>query len=232
MATKITLIFGSIGTLMETSDIQRRAYNQALSEAGLSWIWTPEIYSDLLNQSGGQDRLTLLAQATATPLTPLQIEQIHSRKTQLACQELESSSHPLRPGVEKLIEFAKSRSMKLAIVTTTFQENIDAIFKASSGALQASDFLYIGDRLAVTKGKPSPEAYLIALAKLETHPDTTLAIEDTAASVMSAKRATITVIATPGERSYGLDLWQADLVCSSLLDSTATIDERVLSFLG
>lgn len=232
MASKSTLIFGSIGTLMETSDIQRRAYNIALQEAGLKWVWTPDIYSELLNQSGGKDRLTLLAQATDSLITPLQIEQIHTRKTKLACEELESSPHPLRPGVVELIELAKRRSMKLAIVTTTYQENIDAIFKSSGGLLRKGDFDYVGNRLAVANGKPSPEAYLVALSRLNVHPDSVLAIEDTAASVMSAKRAGITVIATPGELSCGQDLWQADLVCFSLMDASSAIDERVLSYLA
>ena len=37
---KTILMFGAIGALMETSDIQRRAYNQALKEAGLGWEWS------------------------------------------------------------------------------------------------------------------------------------------------------------------------------------------------
>tara|TARA_B110000503_G_scaffold47893_1_gene77939 strand:+ start:1294 stop:1407 length:114 start_codon:yes stop_codon:yes gene_type:complete len=31
------VFFGSIGTLVETSDLQRRAFNQAFAEAGLDW---------------------------------------------------------------------------------------------------------------------------------------------------------------------------------------------------
>ena len=58
---KTALLFGSIGTVMETSDVQRRAYNQALKEAGLNWVWTREIYAELLSQSGGQERLAMLA---------------------------------------------------------------------------------------------------------------------------------------------------------------------------
>ena len=86
--TKTALIFGSIGTVMKTSDVQRRAYNQALKEAGLNWIWTREIYAELLSRSGGQERLSMLASATGTNLSTQQIKAIHARKTELACQEL------------------------------------------------------------------------------------------------------------------------------------------------
>ena len=100
---KTTLMFGSIGAVMETSDVQRRAYNQALKEAGLPWVWTREIYAELLLQSGGQDRLKMLAAATGTLLSHQQIEHIHSRKTEIACDELSSTRTPLRSGVAELM---------------------------------------------------------------------------------------------------------------------------------
>ena len=230
--TKTALMFGSIGTLMETSDVQRRAYNQALKEAGLAWIWTPEIYAELLNQSGGQERLAMLASATGANLSTQQIEAIHARKTEIACDELASGRTKLRLGVAELIQWAKARRMKLAFVTTTYQPNIDAIFKAAGDALDKSDFDYIGSRSSVVHGKPSPEAYLTALERLHTAPDQAVAIEDTAVSVMSAKRAGLQVIATPGKIAAGQDFWQADLVCDAMLDANDKLDSHVLALLA
>ena len=226
---KTTLMFGSIGTLMETSNIQRRAYNQALKEAGLNWDWTPEIYAELLNQSGGQERLAMLAAATGTNLSIQHIDAIHARKTEIACQEMIAGHCRLRPGVQALVQRAKARGMKLAFVTTTYQPNIDAVFKSAGGALSKSDFAYIGSRSDVKDGKPSPEAYLRALNHLNVAAQQALAIEDTAASVMSARRAGLQVIATPGELSAGQDFWQADLVCKQLADSSGKLDGEMLS---
>ena len=228
---KTTLMFGSIGAVMETSDVQRRAYNQALKEAGLHWVWTREIYAELLNQSGGQDRLKMLAAATGTALSQQQIERIHSRKTQIACDELSSTRTPLRPGVAELLKWATDRSVKLAFVTTTNQPNIDAIFESAGDALLKSDFDYIGSNTQVTRGKPWPEAYLTALKRLGSAPEQALAIEDTAVSLMSAKRAGLQVVATPGDISGGQDFWQADLVCDSLLAADGKLDARVLAML-
>ena len=42
------ILFGSIGTLIETSELQRNAFNQAFSENGLDWDWNPAQYQDLL----------------------------------------------------------------------------------------------------------------------------------------------------------------------------------------
>ena len=117
---KTTLIFGSIGTVMETSDVQRRAYNQALKEAGLHWDWSPEIYSELLNQSGGQERLAMLAAATGAKLSAQQIESIHARKTQIACNELKSAGATIAGVVVSGMPLDRSSS---AIGTSSNRKN-------------------------------------------------------------------------------------------------------------
>ena len=43
------VLFGSIGTIIETSDLQRKAFNQAFKKNDLNWVWTKKIYKILLN---------------------------------------------------------------------------------------------------------------------------------------------------------------------------------------
>ena len=229
---KTAILFCSIGTIVESSDIQRRAYNQALREAGLAWEWDRDTYTELVTQSGGKERLVMLASATGTRLTAAQIDLIHTRKTEIACDEIGNGAIELRPGVDALIKLAKRRAMKLAFVTTTYQPNIDAIFKGLAGRLLVSDFDHITSRDAVKNGKPAPDAFLSTLTVLRLDAAQAVAIEDTAISVMSAKRAGLDVIATPGEIALGQDFWQADLVVNQLADKDANIDPRVIALLG
>jgi beta-phosphoglucomutase-like phosphatase (HAD superfamily) len=212
------IMLGSIGAVVESSDIQRRAYNQAMAEAGLSWQWDRDTYAELLEQSGGKDRLACLAAATNTTLSADQIDAIHTRKTELAGQMMMTEGATLRPGVSALIGFAKSRGMKLGFVTTTYQPNIDAVFAAAKGAIVPGDFDYIGSRERVIEGKPAPEAYYTACRVLGVDAVDAVAVEDTALSIMSAKRAGLTVIATPGALTANQDFWQADLVVGALGD--------------
>ena len=228
--SKTAVMFGSIGSIVETSDIQRRAYNQALSEAGLDWTWDRETYADLLTQAGGRERLAQLSAATAAGLSQHQIDAIHQRKTELACAEIVATRVPLRPGVAELVRLTKSRGMKLAFVTTTYPANIDAIFQATD-ALSPDDFDAIVSRLDIEHGKPAPDAYRAALAKLSLAPADALAIEDTANSVMAAKRAGLTVVATPGDITATQDFWQADVVVDTLAGMDGTLDRRVVALL-
>ena len=228
---KTALLLGSIGTVVETSDIQRLAYNQALKEAGINWTWDRAVYSELLSQSGGKERLSMLASATGLSLSEAEIATIHTRKTQLAGEALMIARPSPRPGVAALIALAKARDMKIAFVTTTYRENIDAIF-AATGELSLGDFDYVGTRDDVEHGKPAPDAYFAALGKLGVDAAHALAIEDTAISVMSAKRAGIEVVATPGDLSGGQDLWQADLIVDNIADASGAIDPLILKLLA
>ena len=51
------ILFGSIGTLVETSDIQRESFNSAFELTGLNWNWDEDEYSKLLKKSGGANRI-------------------------------------------------------------------------------------------------------------------------------------------------------------------------------
>lgn len=228
---KTTLMFGSIGAVAETSDIQRRAYNTALQEAGVVWQWDRETYTELLKQAGGKERLGNLGAATGAGLSPEQIDGIHQRKTEIACAEIVATAARLRPGVASLMQLAKSRGMRLAFVTTTYKPNIDAIFIAGGDAFAAGDFDCVVSRDQVAKGKPAPDAYLLALKMLGIEAKDALAIEDTAVSVMAAKRAGLAVVATPGEFTGSQDFWQADLVVPSLTDGGGQLDARVVAML-
>ncbi len=223
MTRKTAILFGSIGTLVETSDIQRRSYNQALAEAGLDWNWDVETYAMLLEQSGGKERLAMLAAATGRRLDPVTIEQVHARKTELATAEVVASRPPLRPGVEALAMHARQAGRSLGFVTTTYRPNVDAVLQVAPTLA----FDVIVTRDDVSRGKPHPECYLVAMGKLGITADQALAIEDTAASVMAARRAGVRTIATPGAFARGQDFWQADLVLDSLAGGDGTLDPRI-----
>ena len=51
------VLFGSIGTIIETSDIQRNCFNQAFQKVGLNWYWSKKIYKSMLKKPGGEKRV-------------------------------------------------------------------------------------------------------------------------------------------------------------------------------
>lgn len=229
--SRSVLLFGSIGTIVESSDIQRRAYNLALQEAGLEWHWDEAIYRELLLQSGGRDRLAMLGAATGQKLSAAMIAQIHTRKTELACAEIAATKPILRSGVAALMAFAAARGWKRGFVTSTEQANIDAI-TALDADVAPDQFDVIIGRADVQNGKPDPQAFQTALDQLGMGPANAIAIEDTASSVMATVRAGITTVAVPGAYASEQDFWQADLVLPSLADAQGALDPRLLALIG
>ena len=226
-----TVLFGSIGVLAETSDIQRRAYNEAMAEAGLDWSWDRETYRRLLTMSGGRARLRLLADATNTELSDERIARIHTRKTEIACTEVVERGTPLRPGVPELIRWAIAEGKGVGLVTSTYRPNIDAIAAAAGSALPLDDFAVVLTTDDVARGKPAPDVYELALELTGADPATTIAIEDTAMSVLAARSAGLRVIAVPGELSSGQPIAGAEIVVEDLA-TDGEIHHDVASLLG
>ena len=51
------LIFDVDGTLAETEEPHRHAFNATFAAAGLDWHWDPTLYGELLKVTGGKERI-------------------------------------------------------------------------------------------------------------------------------------------------------------------------------
>jgi HAD superfamily hydrolase (TIGR01509 family) len=216
------VIFGAIGTIAETSDIQRQAFNLAFAEAGLEWNWTAQTYRDLLKINGGQNRIRAYGDtlAGATPLSDLQIAALHQAKTKHYVALLENTPLHPRAGVAELSEACKQEGIQVAFCTSTAIENVNGIGAALSGLLPFDRFAAIVTSDKIERPKPAPDAYLYCLQQLGLTADEAIAIEDTPASMTAAKTAGITTIATPGATTSDQDFAAADLVVSDLTGVT------------
>ena len=104
-----SLFFGSIGTIIETSELQRESFNEAFKEAGLDWYWDQEDYKSLLKQSGGTKRIEDFAEKNNTTV---QAQKIRERKTEIFNQKLLTEKLIQREGIIDVIEYAKNNQLK------------------------------------------------------------------------------------------------------------------------
>jgi len=214
MTTK-ALLFGAIGVLVETSELQRQAFNQAFMEAGLDWDWDERTYRDLLKKPGGQGRIEHYAKQTDTFVNAWKL---HARKSEIFQLRL-SRGLPLRPGVIHVANAARAAGWKLGFVTTTSAENVSAILAATKGSLERSNFDFIGEASMVANPKPAPDIYLRALQELGVMSQNAIAIEDTAASAQAPLGAGIRTLGFKGE--YATDPFPIDVEELRRLSPTA-----------
>jgi len=191
---KQAIIFGSIGTIVETSEFQRDAFNKAFEEAGLNWHWDQPEYAELLKKSGGRQRIEDYAEARGENVNAMAL---HERKTELFDRAIVETGLSPRKGVMPLVRWAKQNDLKLGFATSTSRNNIEAIFLALDDALHRSSFDFVGDVEMITNPKPDPEIYQVALAELDVPADKCLAIEDTGIALKSALAADIECVGFP-----------------------------------
>ena len=190
------LLFGSIGSIVETSEIQRKSFNKAFKQYGLDWNWTKREYFSLLNKSGGKDRISRYAKKNKEIVNSTYLRNL---KTKIFNNYLKKNQLKLRPGVKNLILFCKKEKIKLAFVSSTSTNNINAILYSLRNSINKEDFSFVGNSKLVKKFKPHPAIYLLALKKLKLKANDCVAIEDTQESLNSAKRAKIKCIIFPGK---------------------------------
>ena len=190
------LLFGSIGTLVETSEIQRKSFNEAFKKKGLDWYWTKKEYIKLLNKSGGRDRIAEYAKKKDIKVNAGQLRNL---KTKLFNNYLKKNHLKLRPGVKNIINFCNKEKIKLAFATSTSKNNINSILFSLRKSISQKNFNFIGNSKLVKNLKPNPDIYLLALKKLKLKSTECLAIEDSQESLNSAVNAKIKCIIFPGK---------------------------------
>ena len=191
------LLFGSIGVLVETSELQRQSFNQALSMNGVDWNWNIGTYCDLLKEPGGKKRLS---EFTNNQLSAEKVEQIHIDK-QSVFEELIRAGVEPRPGCVEALKKCKDNGGKVGFVTTTTTYTIDIIKKSLSTHINFEDFDIITSCETVSKPKPSSDVYSYVLSELNIDARQTVAIEDTKANQNAAANSGITCYLYPGEYS-------------------------------
>lgn len=192
------ILFGSISTIADTSELQRQAFNWAFEAHGLGWHWSREDYLPMLEKSGGKERIASYASSVGQTVDA---EAVHQSKSELFQKSVAESDLSLRPGVVETIQGAKSNGLEVALVTTTSPENISSLIEALRPNVQITDFDLIVDSSSVEQPKPDKAAYSFALENLGEKPDDCVAIEDNLQGVEAAIGAGLSCIAFPNENT-------------------------------
>lgn len=224
------LIFDVDGTLAETEELHREAFNETFQEFGLAWHWDQPRYGELLKITGGKERI--LAHATSIGVTDLDPLPLHKRKTALYNEKLSLGAITLRPGVEVLIREAKAQGLRLAIATTTSRANVDTLIRVTLGSDPYHWFEAICTGEDVAIKKPDPEVYQVALSRLALTADDAIAFEDTKNGVLAARGAGLDVIVTPSLYSADEDFTGATAIIETLEERWLSKIESVTARLG
>lgn len=195
------IIFDVDGTLADTEEVHRQAFNEAFVEFGLDWDWTPSLYSELLATSGGRERMRLFGADLREAFRSDQeferfIRDVHRTKSAIYRDKLLSGQVPLRIGVERLIDEARAEGLTLAIATSSSTSNLHALLDSNLAPDWRSWFASVHTSDTVPTKKPSPAVYRAVLTDLALPARNTIALEDTVNGMLATSAIGIQVVVT------------------------------------
>lgn len=215
------IIFDVDGTIADTEEIHRQAFNQTFEEFNINWHWSVEDYKEILFISGGKERfrkfLNQDIELKSTIKDPENfISELHKRKSQIYRILLEDDSIELRPGVIRLINEARDTGIKLGIATSSSMANLSTLFYTTMDLEPSELFNSIVTSDTVQVKKPSPAAYECVLAGLGLKAENCIAIEDTQNGNLAALAAGLKTIITTHAYTIDNDFTGASIVTNNL----------------
>jgi HAD superfamily hydrolase (TIGR01509 family) len=174
------------GTLVDTEPYWIEAEHEVVAEHG--GVWTEDdahalvgnpllVSAEYLRTRGGVD---LPAEEIVELLIDRVVDDVRRRV-------------PWRPGVRELLEEMAGQGIPCALVTMSYAR----LARAVTDQLPPGTFAAIVTGDEVRHGKPHPEPYLTAAARLGVRPEECLAIEDSPTGAASAAAAGTAVVAVP-----------------------------------
>ncbi len=225
------VIFDVDGTLVDSERHGHLvAFNRAFEALDLPDRWDEEHYGRLLDIAGGKERLRHHFSGRGVSDDELKdlVGAVHARKNEFFNQLAAEGRIPERPGVSRLLDELESRGVVMALATTGSSEWVEPLVDDLFGLKRFA--VVITNREAPIK-KPEPDAFEVALEKLELPAEEAVAVEDSAKGVVAAKATSLPCVMVVNDYTKDEDEGGADLVLDSFgePDAPATVLRNPLS---
>jgi HAD superfamily hydrolase (TIGR01509 family) len=216
------VFFDQDGVIIDTErDGHRVSFNMTFREFGFTDEWSVGYYHELLQVAGGKERMKHHSRTKGfskpVPEDELDdlVKEMHKRKTALFVELIETGKLPLRPGVHRLMKEAMDAGLKIAVCTTSNEKAAKAVTEKVLSDIKF-DTVLAGD--VVSKKKPDPEIYNLALSKLGLQPDEVVVFEDSRNGVLAAKAAGLKCVVTTNSYTEKEDVSDGNIIVTCLGD--------------
>lgn len=208
------VIWDMDGVIIDSAELHFQSWRQALGKVGL------DMNREQFKATFGRRSDDVVAHTAGRPLPPDDINRIARDKETIYRQMLTGQARAF-PGVLELMRNLKESGFRQAVASSAPPQNVELVIRE----LELEPFIEaVVDGSQVVKGKPEPEVFLKAAAKLDLEPSACLVIEDAVAGVEAARRAGMAVAAVSSTHPPA-KLAAADAVVDSMeeLDAASVL---------
>ena len=201
------LLFDFDGLLVDSESVAFQTWQEAYREHGAELA--VERWAAAIGTIGGFDPLADLELSLGRSIDRDAVHRAQ-RDRELALV----SAEPFRPGVVEYLAEAKTRGLKVAIVSSSSNAWIAGHLERLETADGWACILCANGDAA--RAKPLPTLYLEALETIGVAPEAAIAFEDSPNGIAAARAAGIFCVAVPNSVTAQLDVSEADLLVESL----------------
>ena len=201
LRSKSAFLFDLDGTLVDSSGLHERAFRATLAECA------PRLLD-------GFDYRESMGRTTADAFRALGIEEILLEKVVLEKQRryrdfVRGGQLELQAGAREVLELLGRRGRRRWLVTSASAPAVREVLEQTGIGRYFEGVVTAGD---AGRGKPHPDPYLACLERYGLEARASVAVEDSADGVESARRAGLDVIGVGGAAPADGAAWFADML--------------------
>ena len=208
------VVFDMDGLMLNTEDLYDVVGSQLLARRGLTF--SQYLKRAMMGRKATEAFAVLRAECGLTD----SIDSLIIESDELMCHVLDSGDHlALMPGLSPLLELLEAKTIPKAVATSSSRQFAERVLGAFDLA-QRFEFVLCGDD--VRQGKPNPEIYLAAAARLAISPTEMIVLEDSVLGSRAAVAAGAFTVAVPSQQTLSGDFDHVHLVVTSLESADLT----------
>jgi len=183
------VIYDMDGLLLDTEPFYTEVTQAIVGRYGQTFDWT--VKSRMIGKKAS-DSARILVDALQLPITPE--DYLRERESMLAT--LFPAAQPL-PGARRLTMHLARHSVPQAVASSSHRRDFELKITEHREWFACFQCVVLGDDPEVKRGKPAPDIFLTAAARIGAMPSQCLVIEDAPSGVEAACAAGMSVVAVP-----------------------------------